>query len=249
MHDAVAEILAQRASLDRGAGVAIAVSVLLHASLTGLAVYGALHAPAPKAAGMVKIQFASQARPSARAAARASAMPKAAPPKVIEAPKPRIEEPSPVVEKKPAKPEKGTVPFSPFGRSTKKGSESPAVETPKAAAATAGGPGTTTAEVPIGGAGVTGIEGGDFPYTLYIEGMQRRVGTNWFRPQVASGTAAVVYFRILRNGTIAEARIETPSGNRAFDRAALSAVRSSNPLTPLPYGYAGTFLGVHLTFR
>ena len=59
----------------------------------------------------------------------------------------------------------------------------------------------------------------------------------------------VVYFRILRDGTITEARVETPSGNGTFDRAALSAVRSSSPLNPLPFAYSGTYLGVYLTFR
>ena len=140
------------------------------------------------------------------------------------------------------------MPLSPFGRSTKKGSETPPAAKP-AAAPPAAAPGTTTAEVPVGGSGVTGLEGGDFPYTLYLQGMHRRIGTNWFRPQVAAGTATIIYFRILRDGTIGEARVETSSGNGTFDRAALSAVRSSSPLNPLPFAYAGTYLGVHLTFR
>jgi TonB family protein len=253
MHDAVAEILAQRAALNRGAGLAIAASVVLHAALTGLAVWTAMRAAPPAKAGVVQIQFAPSpaARVPASAAVRRAETPRRAAPPAITEPKPRIEEPKPSTPKPPAKTEKNTVPFSPFGRSTKKGSETPATASPKPAPAPATGslPGTTTADVPVGGTGVTGIEGGDFPYTLYIDGMQRRVGTNWFRPQVAPGTAAVVYFRILRDGTISEAKVETPSGNGAFDRAALSAVRSSSPLNPLPYGYAGTYLGVHLTFR
>ncbi len=103
--------------------------------------------------------------------------------------------------------------------------------------------------MPIGGSGVTGLEGGDFPYTLYIQGMHRRIGTNWFRPPVADGTRVLVYFRILRDGTIGEVRVESSSGNPTFDRAALSAVKSSSPLNPLPFAYDGTYLGVHLTFR
>ena len=55
--------------------------------------------------------------------------------------------------------------------------------------------------------------------------------------------------RIMRDGTITEAKVETSSGNGTFDRAALSAVRSSSPLNPLPFAYDGTYLGVHLTFR
>jgi TonB family protein len=261
MHDRVAEVLAQRAALDRGTGTAIAFSLLLHAALVAIGMYGAMHATAPKAATMVNIQFASS--PSAAMArprgTTTPAKPKPAAPAKVEEPKPVIEEPKPVVEKTPPKPEKNTVPFSPFGRSTKKGSETPAPAKPAPAAPTpkSGTAGTNAgpvglpggAEVPIGGAGVTGFEGGDFPHTLYIQGMQRRIGTNWFRPQVAAGTTTVVYFRIRRDGTITESRVETSSGNGTFDRAALSAVRSSTPLNPLPFGYQGSYLGVYLTFR
>ena len=251
MRDGVADVLAQRATLDRGAGAGIVLSLLLHGGLIALAVYAATHASPPKAAQMVNIQFAKMPGPTAApAAARKPVEPKPVEAPKIEEPKPKaepkIEEPKPAAST-PAKVEKGTVPLSPFGRSTKKGSETPPAAKPAAAPA-APAPGTT-AEVPIGGSGVTGLEGGDFPYTLYLQGMHRRIGTNWFRPQVAAGTATIIYFRILRDGTIAEAKVETSSGNGTFDRAALSAVRSSSPLNPLPFAYDGTYLGVHLTFR
>lgn len=251
MRDGVADVLAQRATLDRGAGAGIALSLLLHGGLIALAVYAATHASPPKAAQMVSIQFAKMPGPTAAPAVAR----KPVEPKPVEAPKidepqpkvePKIEEPKPAATT-PAKVEKNTVPLSPFGRSTKKGSEAPPAAKPTAQPVPA--PGTTTAEVPIGGSGVTGLEGGDFPYTLYLQGMHRRIGTNWFRPQVAAGTVTIIYFRILRDGTIGEARVETSSGNGTFDRAALSAVRSSSPLNPLPFAYAGTYLGVHLTFR
>lgn len=246
MRDPVAEILNQRAALDRGAGAAVALSVLLHAGLTAFAIYAATHAAAPRPATMVSIQFASVAQPAASARPK-----KAAPAKPrIEEPKPRIEEPKPAVEKpaeKPPQVEKNTVPLSPFGRSTKKGSETPPAAKPVEAPAPPAA-GTTTAEIPIGGSGVTGLEGGDFPYSLYIQGMHRKIGSHWIRPQT-SGAATIVYFRIQRDGTISEAKVETSSGNSTFDRAALSAVRSSSPLNPLPFAYSGTYLGVHLTFR
>lgn len=248
MHDAVADVLRERAALDRGALPAVMASIVLHAALTGAGVWAAMRHPAPKPATMVNIQFASMPR-SAPAVARSArpAEPAVEQPKPrLQEPAPKLREPAPAPQKAAARPEKGTVPFSPFGRSTKKGSEAPPA--PEPAPAAAGGVGT--ADIPVGGTGVTGLEGGDFPYTLYIQGMQRRIGSNWFRPrQTSAGAAAIVYFRVLRNGSITDARIETPSGNGAFDRAALSAVLSSSPLTPLPFGYAGTYLGVHLTFK
>ncbi|HEX7706429.1 MAG TPA: cell envelope integrity protein TolA [Thermoanaerobaculia bacterium] len=255
MRDPVADVLAQRAAMDRGTGGSLAISLLLHAGLAGMAAYAAFHSPAPQGVRMVNIQFANApATPAPRAAAPAAPKPAApAPPQpAIAEPVPKIAEPKPVAPAKTvAAPEKNTVPLSPFGQSAKKGSETPAAETPKAVPAppSVGGVGTTTTDVPIGGSGVTGLEGGDFPYTLYIDGMQRRIGNNWFRPQVSSGTTAVIYFRIQRDGTITDPRIQTSSGNSAFDRAAISAVRSSTPLNPLPFAYNGTYLGVHLTFR
>jgi TonB family protein len=251
MRDGVADVLAQRAMLDRGAGAGIVLSLLLHGGLTALAIYAATHATAPQAAQVVNIEFAKM--PSVQSAPVRPAKPKPLATPKIEGPKPKvetpkIEEPKPVVETPSAKVDKNTVPLSPFGRSTKKGSETPPVAKP-APAPPAPAIGTTTTEVPIGGSGVTGFEGGDFPYTLYVQSMQRRIGTNWFRPQVAAGTATVVYFRIQRDGTISEAKVVTSSGNGTFDRAALSAVRSSTPLNPLPFAYAGTYLGVQLTFR
>jgi len=245
MRDRVAEVLTQRASLDRGGGVAIAVSLLLHVALAGAAIYSATHATPPTPAKMVSIQFAQMPAMQAPAAPKRAEVRPAAP--KIEEPKPVIEEPKPAVEKTAPKPEKNTVPMSPFGQSTKKGSETPAAP---AAPSQPPAAGTSTApEVAIGGSGVTGLEGGDFPYSLYIQGMHRKIGSNWFRPQVAGGATVIVYFRILRDGTITEAKVEKPSGNPTFDRAALSAVRSSSPLNPLPFGYSGTYLGVHLTFR
>lgn len=250
MRDGVADVLAQRATLDRGAGAGIALSLLLHGALTAAVIYAATHAAAPQAASSVQIQFAKMPGPAAAPTIQSKPKPVEAP--KLEEPKPKIEEPK-ITEPKPAaaeppkKVEKNTVPFSPFGQSTKKGSESPPVAKP--APAPAPSIGTSTAEVPIGGSGVTGLEGGDFPYTLYIQSMHRRIGTNWFRPQVAAGTAVVIYFRIQRDGKITDAKVQTSSGNPTFDRTALSAVVSSSPLNPLPFAYNGTYLGVQLTFR
>ena len=241
MRDRVADVLAQRAKLDRGPGVGVALSLLLHIALGAFAVYATLHASPPTPATMVNIQFAQLPAVEQRAEARRST------PK-IEEPKPKIEEPKPEPQKPAPKPEKNTVPLSPFGRSTKRGSETPAL-TPPPQTTSNQPPATGTVEVPLGGSGITGIEGGDFPYTLYIQGMHRKIGTNWFRPQITGAPTTVVYFRILRDGTITDAKVETPSGNGTFDRAALSAVRSASPLNPLPFAYSGNYLGVHLTFR
>lgn len=246
MQDRVADVLAQRAALDRGTGTGVALSILLHAALAGIAIYSALHAPPPQAVNVVNIQFANMPSVSKPV----EPVKKAVPAPVIEAPKPVIAEPKPEPppEVKPPKPEKNTVPLSPFGQSTKKGSEAPAPPPP-----TADRPPPTTstaAEVAVGASGITGIEGGNFPHTLYLSAMHKQIGLKWYRPATTPpGTTVVIYFRIQRDGTITDADYAQKSGNSTFDRAALSAVRSASPLNPLPFAFSGTYLGVHLTFR
>lgn len=247
MEDRVAEILSQRAALDNGAAAGVILSLLLHGGLTALAVYAAMHAAPPQLASVLNIRFAPIPRGSTaitQPIAKRTAAPKPIVPK-IESPRPEPVKPS--VAKAP--PEKNTVPLSPFGKSSKRGSENP-LAPPKPppesrpAGATAG-----AADVPIGTAGVTGLEGGDFPYTVYIERMKVLIGSHWLRPQVSSGITTTIYFAIDRDGTIRDARIETNSGNPVFDRAALRSVLETSPLPALPFGYNGTYLGVHLTFR
>jgi TonB family protein len=241
MDDRVGDVLAQRVALHDGAAAGIAVSLLLHGGLTAFAIWAALHHATAQTPRTIEIRFAQQPRAVVATSAIAPAP---------AAPKPsKLEKPAPVVQTKPItppKPEKNTVPLSPFGKSEKKGSEhaTPSVATAPPAVV----PGVSAA-VPVGGAGVTGLEGGDFPYTLYIERMKTLIGSHWFRPQVGGGPTTTVHFIVERDGTIREAKVETESGNGTFDRAALRAVLEVSPLPPLPFGYSGTYLGVHLTFR
>ncbi|HWS71683.1 MAG TPA: TonB family protein [Thermoanaerobaculia bacterium] len=249
MHDRVGEILAARAAQGSGAAPALALSVVLHAALTGAAIYAAMHAPAPQTANILNITFRSISSFPTLAAPVAKPVQKPAEPKPAT---PKIVEPAPQVPvTTSAKAEPKTVPLSTFGKSTKKGSEHPTPAPPPPAPATpaATSTGIGIADVPIGGAGVTGLEGGDFPYTIYIENMKRLIGTKWFRPQIGGGIVTTVAFTIERDGTIRDAKVETPSGNGTFDRAALRAILEASPLPPLPFAYNGTYLGVHLTFK
>lgn len=249
MDDRVGDLLAERAALDSGAAGGIVLSVLLHAGIVAIAVYAALHHPPVQEVQMLNIKLAPMT-PANAAPAPAAAAAKPAPVRV-----PKITEPKPVVEQpKPApvsaKPTKNTAPTSPFGKSTKRGADIPVPPPPAVTAPHATGTGAATAvgDVPIGSAGVTGIEG-DFPYGPYIENMKRLIGTHWFRPQVVPGTATTIYYEIERDGSIRNAKVETPSGNNIADRAALRAILEASPLPPLPFAYSGTYLGVHLTFK
>jgi protein TonB len=237
--DRVGDVLAQRAALNGGAGAGVALSLLLHGGLSALAIWAALHQPVVQTPRTIELRLAPVAparagAPTAKPAEPVAKMEKPAPP-VVETKKPL------------APPEKNTVPLSPFGKSNKKGSENatPSVATPPPAQPAPGI--STAAAVPVGGAGVIGLEGGDFPYTLYIERMRTLIGAHW-HPQIA-GPTTTVHFVIERDGRIRDAAVTNGSGNGTFDRDALRAVLESSPLPPLPFGYTGTYLGVHLNLR
>ena len=239
MEDRVAEILGQRAALDQGFTAGVLLSLLLHGGITAAAVYAAMHSEAPKIASIINIKLAPMRAPAGPAAVvQPAAPPKPATPR-IESPKPQPLKP---VETKKA-PEKNTVPLSPFGKSEKKGSENPVAAPPTRHPAN-----PVTQAAPEGPGVTAALEGGDFPYTLYIDRMTTLVGAHFFRPQGAT-TPVTIYFVIDRDGTIRDARVDVASGNSTVDRAALRAVLESSPLPPLPFGYSGTYLGVHLKFR
>jgi len=230
MDDAVGEVLAQRRALDRGAGAGVALSLLLHGAITGAAVWGALRQPHEEALKTVEIQFAKMPAPAPAPVAEA--------PKAVPAPVPV---PVPVPIQKPSPPK--SVPLSPFGKSTKPGAEHPATPQPRNPAT----PSIAAPEIATGGTGA--VVEGDFPYTIYIDRMRTLIGQHWYRPQTAAGVAATVSFVIDRDGGIRDVVAESESGNTSFDLAARRAVLEASPLPPLPFGYGGTFLRVHLTFK
>jgi outer membrane biosynthesis protein TonB len=88
----------------------------------------------------------------------------------------------------------------------------------------------------------------DFPFLYYLAAVRNKVSGNW-SPPGASDARTVVFFRVYRDGHLAESYLETPSGNVVFDQAALRAVVVSEPFPPLPEDFQGADLGVHFAFQ
>jgi len=119
-------------------------------------------------------------------------------------------------------------------------------------------PSTTTPALPSAPAGNSGLSGqlsldaSNFEFTYYLVLVRNKIVQNWTPPTglASSGqpVKATVYFKILRGGEIAAARLETSSGVEFFDSTALRSVVISDPLPPLPLGFAGSELGVHFEF-
>ena len=89
-----------------------------------------------------------------------------------------------------------------------------------------------------------------FPFSYYLGAIERKVSQNWFSGASGQGEglSCVVYFRLRRDGGVADIQTEKSSGNAYFDRAALRAVRSASPFPPLPRAFTEPFLGIHFTF-
>jgi protein TonB len=87
-----------------------------------------------------------------------------------------------------------------------------------------------------------------FPFTYYLNRVLALIESNWFRPPVSAETRCQVRCVIDRSGRLVEAGLEQESPSPAFDRAALRAVYASAPFPPLPQGFGGTTLTLHLEF-
>ena len=100
--------------------------------------------------------------------------------------------------------------------------------------------------------GALSVDGANFEFTYYLVAVQRKIMDNWTPPSGLGAQGqrvqATVYFKITRGGEIASARIENGSGFDFFDRTALRSVVISDPLPPLPLGFAGSEVGIRFEF-
>ncbi len=87
-----------------------------------------------------------------------------------------------------------------------------------------------------------------FDYAYYLAIVRDKIGNNWVRTYTGAGRVKI-YFKIMKNGEIRDAKVEVSSGNAGLDRLALEAVLKSNPLPPLPEGFREDYIGIHIWFN
>lgn len=93
------------------------------------------------------------------------------------------------------------------------------------------------------------LDAPDFSAPYYVDLILNQINNHWINPVSSSyPLSCVIYFKIQRSGKVTDIKVEAGSGISAFDRAALRAVLSSDPLPPLPEEYSGEQLGIHLEF-
>ena len=185
-----------------------------------------------------------------------------------EEPKPKVPEPKTDATKLPKfEKEKPTLPPSHKSRTFESETPPPENAVPYGAGGTARiptGSGTSpggsanvgTVPGQGGGVGVQGQGGGDFAsrYAWYVEGVRRRIQSNWLQNTIDSRVLAdrsahcVVAFTITRDGTVKDVHISQTSGNLSMDNSGLRAVLSSNPMPALPNDYSGSYVVVTFDF-
>lgn len=97
--------------------------------------------------------------------------------------------------------------------------------------------------------GTVSIDNANFNYPIYFVQAFSEIQRNWSNP-VAANTplSCVIYFQVIRSGTVLDPVIEKSSNILAFDRACLRAVQASDPLPPLPSDFSDDIIGIHLEF-
>jgi len=102
-----------------------------------------------------------------------------------------------------------------------------------------------------------GLKGGgkaklkmNIPYSYYFSVLLQKIGENWSYTYLGKDTLrTVIYFVILKDGTIKDVKIEKSSQNSLFDGSALRAVVLTKKVPPLPEEINMEFLQVHLEFE
>jgi len=123
-----------------------------------------------------------------------------------------------------------------------------------------GGTGGGVGGTGTGGGGLGGGAGaGDpfgvagFQFQIYLQMISDKITANWFQALVDPGVGGLlqtqVYFRIYKNGSISDIKIDVSSGVEAFDLSARRAIQTAAPFAPLPNEYDGQYLGITLVFE
>ena len=235
MKDPVGEFLEQRDALPWPWRRALAAAVALHLAVALLALLAPRVRPRPLTLPSVQVRLAP-ALPQAATAPPGEARPRPAPPRPAAAPAPKS---------RPAKaaPVKKAAPAPPAAEPGRTYTTD-APTSPEPAAE----PGLRSASGSLALAtGGTGAEE-SFPYEYYLTRLLSAIEANWFSPPGAGPTRCRVRFRIDRSGKLLEAGIEEASTVPSFDRAALRAVFAASPFPPLPQGFGGSALTIHLEF-
>jgi len=97
--------------------------------------------------------------------------------------------------------------------------------------------------------GSVAVDNANFQYPYYFVQAFGKIQRNWSNPVAANQPlSCIIYFKIIRSGSVLDPQIEISSGVAAYDRACLRAVQASDPLPQLPTDFSDDIIGIHLEF-
>ena len=82
----------------------------------------------------------------------------------------------------------------------------------------------------------------------YLEEMHKQISGKWNPPAVNKDSEVVLKFTILKNGHVINEEVSQSSGNKEVDESALTALRRSSPLPPLPMSFPRSEVTVNFNF-
>ena len=97
--------------------------------------------------------------------------------------------------------------------------------------------------------GSVAVDNANFQYPYYFIQAFGKIQRNWSNPVAANQPlSCIIYFKVIRSGSVLDPEIEKSSGVTAYDRACLRAVQASSPLPQLPTDFRDDIIGIHLEF-
>lgn len=85
-------------------------------------------------------------------------------------------------------------------------------------------------------------------FSWYVDQLNRTMASNWYKPEVdprtPRGAQTFIFFKIYRDGSVADVQLEKSSGSPTLDSSCLRAAQRIGSFQPLPGAYRGNFLQV-----
>jgi TonB family protein len=257
MHEAVSDILIERARVTEGMSRALAVSLFVHSALVAAVVLMPADWRTSRAQPEVPLMTISLGgvsgpdaggqTPLSGRAVQTVAPPEAKPePDAPPAPKvPEMTEPA-----RAAKPAPKTKPVErPADKSSSRKPTSGDEIKPGDARVNTGGAAIPFGGLSTGGGGSDGVrlDIQNFCCPEYIQTMVQRIKQTWNQNQGAAGEVWVK-FTIRRDGMLTQVEVEKPSGQAMLDLESRRAVLLTRQLPPLPREFTEPYLTVHIAF-
>ncbi len=83
-------------------------------------------------------------------------------------------------------------------------------------------------------------------FAYYVDGINRKMSQNWYKPEVdphtPRGSRSYIYFKIFRDGSVGDVRLDRSSGSPTLDNSCVRAAQRVDTFGNLPSAYRGSYL-------